>query len=278
MSTDTAILVNGERNTAVHVFDRGFQYGDGVFETIAVYQGSPLLWEQHIERLTFGARRLNIPVPDPAVLRHEAEKLCDGNARAVLKLILTRGMSTRGYSPHTADHPTRVLIRSAWPDYPNSAFHEGVRVRICHTRLGHNPQLAGIKHLNRLEQVLARAEWGSEYAEGLMCDQEGFVIEGTMSNIFSVKNGVLRTPDVTRCGVEGVMRAMVLQAARKLQVPCEIGTLAVTELESATELFLTNSLIGVWPIRQLQDKDYIVGPITHTIQDAIRDAHCFNRY
>ena len=184
-----SVLVNGVAVDTVSARDRGFQYGDGLFETIAVSRGTPLLWERHAQRLLAGAVRLDMPPPETALLRAETDRLCRGVERGVLKIIFTRGISGRGYRPDASTSTTRALSLSPWPDYPPSWSGEGVVVRLCQTRLASQPRLAGLKHLNRLEQVLARAEWDDEYAEGLMQDESGNIVEGTMTNIFLVEGG-----------------------------------------------------------------------------------------
>ncbi|MBI3574196.1 MAG: aminodeoxychorismate lyase [Gammaproteobacteria bacterium] len=272
--SSVGVLVNGVAVDTISVHDRGFQYGDGLFETIAVHRGTPLLWEQHAQRLLAGAVCLDMPPPEAALLRVEADRLCRGIERGVLKIILTRGVSGRGYRPGASAPTTRVLSLSPWPDYPPSWIWEGVAVRLCQTRLASQPRLAGLKHLNRLEQVLARAEWGDEYAEGLMQDESGNIVEGTMTNIFLVEGATLRTPDMTRCGVEGVMRGAVLEQAERLGIACHIGPVTATQLEHAGELFLTNSLIGLWPVRRIENRSYTIGQTTRKIQQAIRDAGC----
>ena len=203
-------LINGVAATCIDAHDRGFHYGDGLFETFAVSNGEPAMWDMHMQRLLLGCQRLGFPAPDPTLLRSEALSLCavpDAPARGVLKIIITRGGGGRGYrapSPSAVlatGGVTRMLALYPWPDYPAAFWSEGVAVRVCATRLGCNPALAGIKHLNRLEQVLARNEWDdASVAEGLMLDPQGSVIEGTMTNLFVVRNGQLLTPDVSQCG------------------------------------------------------------------------------
>jgi 4-amino-4-deoxychorismate lyase len=273
---EATTLVNGVPATRVSVFDRGFQYGDGLFETIAVYQGTPLMWEQHLARLRRGAERLGIPAPSPDVLAVEARRLCVGAQRAVLKIILTRGSSGRGYTAAPGE-PTRILYVAPWPEYPAEFARTGVSLCVCETTLARNQRLAGIKHLNRLEQVLARAEWRTEFADGIMCDDSGGVIEGTMSNVFIVTDDVLRSPALASCGVEGIMRSAVLESAQQQGLSCCIERLTLPDLEQAAEMFITNSLIGIWPVRQLQEREYSIGPITRKIQEAVRQAHCFDR-
>ena len=272
--SSVGVLVNGVAVDMISVRDRGLQYGDGLFETIAVHRGTPLLWERHAQRLLAGAVRLDMPPPETALLRAETDRLCRGVERGVLKIIFTRGISGRGYRPDASASTTRALSLSPWPDYPPSWSGEGVVVRLCQTRLASQPRLAGLKHLNRLEQVLARAEWDDEYAEGLMQDESGNIVEGTMTNIFLVEGATLRTPDMTRCGVEGVMRGAVLEQAGRLGITCRVGPVTAIQLEQADELFLTNSLIGLWPVRRIENRSYTIGQTTRKIQQAIRDAGC----
>ncbi len=268
------VLINGRRTRRLDIADRGLQYGDGLFETVAVARGVPLLWPAHLQRLQHGCARLGIDPPDPAVVRAEADQLCAGRERAVLKIIVTRGLSGCGYLVASDATPTRVLSLAPWPDRPAQQAHTGVAVCWCRTALARQPRLAGLKHLNRLEQVLARAEWAAEYAEGLMRDTEGYVIEGTMSNLFLVARGVLHTPELSQSGVAGVMRAQVLDRARAAGIEWRETWLKPAELESADEIFLTNSLIGVWPVRSLSSREYAIGPITQTIQKALAAAGC----
>lgn len=266
------ILINGEPGDRISVHDRGFQYGDGLFETLAVVQGEPLLWDRHMQRLLRGAARLGIGAPAEAVLRAEAARVCRGAARAVLKIILTRGVSGRGYAPTPGTMPTRAVCLLPWPDYPARHRAHGVAVRFCRTMIARNGTFAGLKHLNRLEQVWARMELDDEHAEGLMLDELGHVIEGTMTNIFVVTRDGLLTADLSHSGVAGVMRALVLERAAALAPACRVTALERETVLNADEVFLTNSLIGLWPVRRIESREYPVGPVTQRIREAIRDA------
>lgn len=265
-------LINGMPTDRISVADRGLHYGDGLFETVAVDAGAPLLWDAHVHRLIGGCERLGIPVPDAAVLDKEARQLCAGQIRAVLKIIITRGQAARGYAPPIIAKPTRILSRSPWPDHPAAHVRRGVTVDWCRTPLARNSRLAGIKHLNRLEQVLARAECASSLAEGLMCDTEGYAIEGTMSNLFIVCRSTLITPDLSQSGVAGVLRAQVLVEARARGIDCREAWLRPAEIEAADELFLTNSIIGLWPVTRLGARTYPLGKITQTLEQALATA------
>jgi 4-amino-4-deoxychorismate lyase len=143
-------------------------------------------------------------------------------------------------------------------------------VRLCTTRLGSNPQLAGIKHLNRLEQVLARQEWNDpDIREGLLLDAEGFMIEGTMSNLFTVTGKSLATPDLTGCGVAGIMRTVVLEQAASLGLDVTVKPLPLAAVQQADEVFLTNSLIGIWPMIELENRAWNPGPVTRQMQECL---------
>lgn len=262
--------VNGQPGQAVTVTDRGLCYGDGLFETLAVLQGKPRRWDAHMERLQRGVERLQLQGLDTALLSSETRRLCANVERAVLKIIITRGSGGRGYRGPDHVELTRVLQLHPWPDYPLEWQRQGVRLRICHMRLALQPALAGIKHLNRLEQVLARQEWNDpQTAEGLMLDTEDRVISGTMSNLFFVREGALYTPDLRLCGIAGVTRAAVLEAAQRGGVATHVGDFQLSDLENAQEIFLCNSVIGIWPVAALAGRSFVPGTFTQWIADAL---------
>lgn len=264
-------LVNGVPVDTLPVSDRALHYGDGLFETVAVIDGKPLRWERHMQRLQAGCLRLRLALPDTEKLRTEVEKVSLHSTRAVAKIIVTRGSGGHGYRADDSGSPTRIVMARGWPEHPADAATGGVAVRWCQMRISRQPALAGIKHLNRLEQVLARAEWRDEYAEGLLCDSDENTIEGTMSNLFLVAAGTLRTPDLSESGVAGVVRAEIMDTAARLGIPTDIAHIKKSDVESADELFLTNSLIGIWPIARLESKSYVVGQITQTLQKTLRN-------
>lgn len=251
--------------------DRGLHYGDGLFETMAVQGGSVRLMDLHLARLTQGARQLGIPLPETEGLAIELMLAAVQMGEGVLKLILTRGSGGRGYLPPEEPSPSLILQR-----YPPVApeGQEGVSVRLCDIRLARQPALAGLKHLNRLEQVLARAEWRDPaIAEGLMLDSEGWLVEGVASNVFLVREGELFTPLLDQCGVAGVMRAHVMQRAATLGLRVHETRLKLDELMVAEEVFLTNSLHGIRPITCLVGRrDWAVGPVTCTLQARLWEA------
>jgi 4-amino-4-deoxychorismate lyase len=276
-SLPLAALVNGAKAASVSIADRGLHYGDGLFETIAIRDGAPCLWEEHLARLRLGAGRLAIPMPAPGLLLAECLALAQGLAAGLVKLILTRGSGGRGYRPPPTPLPNRLLLLYPRPTQPAGASEAGVAVRWCRTVLGENPQLAGIKHLNRLEQVLARAEWDADAdagacAEGLMCDCRGRVIAGTMTNVFVYAGDRLLTPRLDSCGVAGTVRGVVLRLAPQLGIKVAEVDLRPADLHAASGLFLTNAVIGVWPVRALGVQEYAVGHLPQGLIAAVRAA------
>ncbi|HEC13296.1 MAG TPA: aminodeoxychorismate lyase [Acidiferrobacteraceae bacterium] len=269
MSTYLKCWVNGELQATLSVADRGLHYGDGLFETMAVVEGAIPFWPRHLKRLRQGCARLGIEglTPD-RVLGDEIVQVCTGQERAIAKLIVTRGTGDRGYrSPSPQGAPTRILSLAPWPDHVDRVRRTGARLRYCDTTVSRHPTLAGIKHLNRLEQVLARQEWDSDFDEGLMCDNHGLVIEGTMSNLFAVSQGAIMTPDLSQCGVAGIVRNWVMEQAQAMEIPLEIGGVDPHRLTHADEIFVTNSIIGIVPVRQLADRDYLSGTTTKKFID-----------
>ncbi|WDY56581.1 aminodeoxychorismate lyase [Pseudomonas sp. PSKL.D1] len=262
--------IDGQPATAVNLQNRGLAYGDGLFETIAVRAGRPSLLEGHLARLALGCERLAINADMPLV-RDEVLRFASQLGDGVAKLILTRGDSQRGYAPVAGVPPRRILQGGPLPEYPAEHAEQGVRLYPCQTRLGEQPLLAGLKHLNRLEQVLARAEWqGSEHAEGLMQDGQGRVIEGVYSNLFLVRDGVLVTADLNRCGVAGVMRSALLEQAKALGISTQVRDVMLEELAQADEVFVCNSVYGIWPVRGHAELNWSPGPLTRKLQAVAR--------
>lgn len=262
--------VDGQPADSLSLKDRGLAYGDGLFETIAVRDGQPILLDRHLARLAEGCARLAIAA-DIEQIADELLRYAAAMGEGVLKLILTRGDGQRGYAPDPAAPGRRILQCNTPAAYPAAHAEHGIRLFPCTTRLSRQPLLAGLKHLNRLEQVLARAEWqDSEHAEGLMLDRTGRVIEGVFSNLFIVRDGVLITADLKRCGVAGVMRAEILFQAESLAIPTQITDISLEQLQWADEVFVCNSVYGVWPVRAYAALSWPVGPLTRKLQSLAR--------
>lgn len=265
------VWVDGHLAAEVSVLDRGLHYGDGLFETLACVNGRPRFLALHLQRLAGGCARLALPAPDPAVLAHELQSAAAARDCAVLKLIVTRGRAlARGYRFSGAEQGTRVLLRYPWGGEDGRAAVEGVRVRLGEMPLGENPRLAGLKHLNRLEQVLARHEWSDPaIVESLLFSTAGALVSGTMSNVFLVHGRALLTPRLERCGVAGIMREVVGELAARHRIEFTEVRLDRQRLEAAEEIFLTNALTGIRPVRELPGRTLQVGPITRQLQQAL---------
>ena len=245
------VWVNGRRSNRVDPRDRGLQYGDGLFETMRVSGREVRLLAYHLERLLDGCRRLRIVPPDPELLRREILRVASRRPGAVLKLIVSRGVGQRGYRPSGEERSTRILSLSPLPRRGPAAAP--ILLRVCLMRLGHNERLAGLKTLNRLESVLARAEWRDpRIHEGLLCDTDGHPVCGTMSNLFLRRGKVLVTPLLDRCGVAGVMRRWVLGQAAGHGFEVAVRRVHVAELADADEIFMTNAIAGLMSVAELR--------------------------
>ncbi len=267
------ILVNGISGTEVSVFDRGLAYGDGLFETIAVVGGDVLNWQRHMNRLAKGCRQLAIDVPDSARLYEETQMVAEGFERSVVKLVVTRGDGGLGYTPPTAASATRIVARRPWPEGYPERERSGIRVCVARHRLSSNAPLAGLKHLNRLDQVLASMEIPASGAvEALMLDRDARVIEGTRCNLFAVYPGRLVTPRLDQCGVRGVMRDVILELAPTVGLRGEETELTLGDLQSANEIFLSNAIAGIWPVIGLDadpQRSVPIGAHTRRLQEAL---------
>jgi 4-amino-4-deoxychorismate lyase len=267
------VLINGKPAAEVSAFDRGLQFGEGVFETIACINGRPRFLPLHLERLEFGCERLGIQPPDAEEIADEILGLVSGAERSIVKLLVTGGDAVaRGYARSGKERATRITVRYPWPDEDPAQLHDGVMARTLSLRLGENPRLAGLKHCNRLEQVLARRELANapHIAEGLLFSSSGNLISGIMTNVFLVRENVLLTPRIDLCGVSGVMRRVVLREARQVGIPTRECELRAENLAAADEVFLTNARIGIWPVRSCDDRNLTPGPITRHLQSVLQ--------
>lgn len=260
-------LVDGTPSVLMDVRDRALHYADGLFETLRVADGVPEFWDQHLARLSLGCERLSINMPDPEILHAETVALISSERQAVLKLIVSAGVGGRGYRRDTNGSAARVLALYPYPNYNRSWFEHGIDVCLCRHRLSSQPVLAGLKHLNRLDQVLARNEWENEYQEGVMCDQSGKVIEGTMSNIFVANDNKLFTPILNDCGVRGVIREAISARARDAGMEVREQMLEVEDITGAEAVFFTNSIIGVWQLRSFEKQQW---PGAHPLLQQLR--------
>ncbi|NDJ58148.1 aminodeoxychorismate lyase [Enterobacteriaceae bacterium 4M9] len=249
-------LINGAEQTTLAADDRAIQFGDGCFTTARVVDGAVRFIDDHLDRLEEGCRRLGFSAPPRELLRAECEQLATGNARATLKVIISRGAGGRGYAPgHPA--PTRMLRVSAYPSHYDALRERGAVLALSPVPLARNPWLAGIKHLNRLEQVLIRAQLEQTNAdEALVLDTEGWLTECCAANLFWRKGNQVFTPQLDSAGVDGTMRRHILRllAASHWQVH-EVRARSQVLLQ-ADEVIICNALMPVLPVCQAQEKGF----------------------
>lgn len=266
------MLVNGKPANTIDAADRGLSYGDGVFRTLRIQQGKPFCWPRHFEKLRHDCAALQILCPAEDVLLQELTQL-SGTDSGVIKILVTRGHGERGYAPSVRSIPTRVVSFHSAPVYDATFYKAGIVPHLCDLKLSRQPRLAGIKHLNRLENVLAAAECQAVgAAEGLLEDEDGFVISGTRSNVFVVSNRRLSTPELSASGVAGVQRDRVIAWAEQNGIQCAVTRLRLSDLLQADEVFLVNSVFGLWPVAHLQGKGFEQRQMSLTIQTWLNDA------
>lgn len=251
------LLLNGQPVSGIGILDRAIHYGDGVFETIAVIDSHPLCWDAHMDRLIAGCVKLKIDFTDTDILEAEMRILCKNISRSVLKITITSGAGGRGYQRPKAP-PHRLLAIHTWPEYPQDYVQHGTAIHLCSSRLGYNPLLSGIKHLNRLEQVLARNEWyDPNVIEGMMLDLDGHVVEGTMSNLFIIyPDRKLLTPDLSLCGINGIVRQYILDHCADFGYQTTVKRILLEDIYAANEIFFCNSIIGILPVKQLANHKF----------------------
>lgn len=258
------VFIGGQRVDAVPAGDRGLAYGDGLFETMRAHRGKVPWWDAHWARLALGAQRLGLALPDPAQVREEALALLREDGGGVLKLQVTRGSGGRGYAPPEQALPTWILSRHALP-----AALPGLRLHWCETRLAPQPALAGLKHCNRLEQVLARRECQAVGAdEGLMRDMDGHVVSAASANLFVLRGGQWSTPPIDRCGVAGVCRAHLLPALGARE-----ASPSVQEIEAADALFLCNAVRGILAVARVGARAFDPHPAVDEARRALSRLH-----
>lgn len=261
------ILVDGRDESLVPAYDRGLTYGDGVFRTLPMRKGRALQWRWQYAKLAADCHALTITPPDEADLVRDIGILAAACPDCVLKITVTRGSGGRGYAMPQSVAPRRIVMGYPLPDFPQTHVSRGITVRYCTLRLAAQPRLAGVKHLNRLENVLARAEWSDPaIEEGLLLDADDHVIGGTRSNIFIVERGTLVTPRLSHCGVAGVTRDRVMESALSRGMFCVVETVDRKRLESADEIFLVNSLIDAWPVARLEHHAWKTFPVTQLVR------------
>ncbi len=262
------VLINGAKQSKISIFNRNSQFGDGLFETCLVENKKILFWINHFARLNRGCKQLKISKVDELVWLSDVKKalsLCSYD-RCVVKLILSRGESQRGYGFKDDIKPVRAVIIS---ELQKATLNNSFSLEYCQSGYDSNPKLAGIKHCNRLEQVLARSDLKSD--EGIMMDENRNVISVTQGNIYAIHGNTLITPKLDKCGVEGTRRAVILDLAKLLGIKVKVEALSIEKLDQADEVFISNSIIGIQSISQIGEISFGESPITKKIKDAFTE-------
>ena len=262
------VLINGAKQSKISVFNRNTQFGDGLFETCLVENKNILFWSYHLARLNKGCERLGIEPVDESFWLSDIKKAISISRlrNCVVKIILSRGETRRGYSYTDTIKPTRVVIISTGPETPHK---QNITLGFCDSGYSSNPALAGIKHCNRLEQVLARADL--EHDEGIMLDENGNVISVTQGNIYSIYANTLRTPRLDRCGIEGTRRAIILEIASEIGLQINVSPLTVEELMKADEVFISNSVMGIQAVSHIGEMRFATSGNTKVIKQAFAE-------
>lgn len=229
---------------------RALHYGDGVFRTVLYAQGQLVDWDRHLIKLAADCAALQLAMPAASQLLAEARQAVGAARDAIVKIIVARAAGGRGYRS-TGDASERWVIASAAPVSNPAALRDGIRIDVSRIALATQPLLAGIKHLNRLEQVLASRDWPEGVDERLLCDAQGSVVCGTRSNLFCVAGKRLLTPALNQCGIAGIMRSKLIELAPTLGLEVSIQPLTLDELQAADEVFICNAVIGLWPVSAL---------------------------
>ncbi len=262
------IFVGGTQVDALPAHDRGLAYGDGVFETMRVHAGTLPLWSRHRARLIEGARRLGLALPPIDVIERHIRDAIGCIDAGVLKLLVTRGSGGRGYAPPADQVPTWMLTLHPLPSTSTTTSLYGLRLHWCQTRLAVQPALAGIKHCNRLEQVVARTECDPAVCdEGLMLSTAGDVICATAANLLLLRDGQWFTPAVETCGVAGVCRSWLIENGL-----VEVGIVSPHAVETAEALALCNAVRGILPVSSLDVIEYRQHPAVVALQTRLAAA------
>ena len=270
MSDAAQAMLNGLPLAESLLTSRGLHYGDGVFRTLLKYGGQLVDSKLQLLKLAHDAQALGLEPPATELLLEEATSVSAAAASGVVKILLLRGGAGRGYASRT-DRADRLLLAYPLPAYPAEHWKQGISAFRCGLRLGRQPALAGIKHLNRLEQVLASRDWPDGAVEGILCDERGAPVCGTRSNLFWVQGGRLHTPALDGCGVAGMMRDKVLACATALGLEVRVESRPWSKLLDADEAFVSNSLIGIWPLRSLEQRVWEApGPLSSRLISVLR--------
>ena len=262
---DSIAIINGKEQSNISIFNRNFQYGDGLFETCVVNNNQILFWEKHLSRLDIGCRKLKIKNIEEEIWLKDIKKALSLTSKknCVLKLILSRGNSQRGYSYPDDILPVRVVIAS---EMKNVQAKESFSLEYASSGYHSNPNLAGIKHCNRIEQILARSSLKRD--EAIMLDENQNIISVTQGNIYFIFGQSLVTPKLDRCGVIGSRRSLILELAELIELNVEQGNVSMNDAKKADEAFISNSIMGIQSVNSIEEYQLTKRLVTKQIKIA----------
>ena len=266
---DSIAIINGKEQSNISIFNRNFQYGDGLFETCVVNNNQILFWEKHLSRLDIGCRKLKIKNIEEEIWLKDIKKALSLTSKknCVLKLILSRGNSQRGYSYPDDILQVRVVIVS---EMKNVQAKESFSLEYASSGYHSNPNLAGIKHCNRIEKILARSSLKRD--EAIMLDENQNIISVTQGNIYFIFGQSLVTPKLDRCGVIGSRRSLILELAESIELNVEEGNVSMNDAKKADEAFISNSIMGIQSVNSIEEYQLPKKMITEQIKIAFESA------
>ena len=258
-----------EADAVVSVYDHGFLYGDGIYETMRAYNGIVFMIEKHLERLGRSASLTKLVIPDAGFITDAVHRTLEANklSGAYIRVTVSRGKGPVGLDPALCKEPTFVVIAEPFREYPEHLYNSGVKLVIANTRRNLveaiNPK---IKSLNFLNNIFAKVEAKERGAyEAIMLNVEGVIAEGTVSNIFFVKENVLCTPAPEVGVLDGITRELVISIAKKSGVRVSEGRFYPSDLFSASEVFFTNTTSEIMPVSQVESVSFKVGEVTKSL-------------
>ncbi|BBT62341.1 4-amino-4-deoxychorismate lyase [Aeromonas hydrophila] len=264
------MLINGIPTDSVSAMDRGLAYGDGHFTTLLVKDGRPVWWSAHLARLQQASARLGLAELDWQQLGDEVAGMARDQTLAVIKVMLTRGSGGRGYDGTACHAPTRILSLAAYPAHYPAWQQTGIPLLVCQQRLGDAPMLAGLKTLNRLEQVLLKSELAARSGvEGIVLNSRGFLVEGVSANLFWRRGRTVFTPDLTHCGIDGIMRRHVMAMLKQMSIELRVVEAPLESLWQAEEVWLTNTLMGIVPVTGIGETQYASPVLIRRLQERL---------
>lgn len=263
--------VNGVESETLPINDRSTQYGDGFFTTMKVESGEIRLWPFHLERLVISAQRLGIASPNWEDIENQVHAIAKMISLGGIKILISRGAGGRGYSPEGCDNTQVVISDFQYPAHYKQWQEKGIELGVSTVRLGlSSPLLAGMKHLNRLEQVLIKNDISkTAYLDAIVLDLNNHVIETSIGNLFWIKGDRIFTPKLSFSGVEGVMKKHIQQLAKEFQLELEEVSVALSELEKADEVFITNALFEIVPINAIVHQSFAQHKLTYRFQEKL---------